>query len=147
VVLLTFLDPVCTTDCPLIAQEFRQAGQLLGADSRQVELVAIVANPVYHQVDDTRAFDRQESLTEVADWLYLTGSLPQLQQVWKDYGIAAQILAAGSMVGHNDVAFVIDQAGRVREELNTDPGPGTTATKSPFAVLLADAARQYLRSL
>ena len=30
VVLLTFLDPVCTSDCPLIAQEFRQADQLLG---------------------------------------------------------------------------------------------------------------------
>ena len=32
VVLLTFLDPVCTSDCPLIAQEFRQACQLLSAD-------------------------------------------------------------------------------------------------------------------
>ena len=60
VVLLTFLDPVCTTDCPLIAQEFRAAGQLLGAASKQVELVAIVANPVYHQVAYTQAFDRQE---------------------------------------------------------------------------------------
>ena len=40
VVLLTFLDP-CTSDCPLEAQEFRQAGQLLGADDRHVELVAI----------------------------------------------------------------------------------------------------------
>ena len=43
------------------------------------------------------------------------------------------------------LAYVIDQAGRVREELNTDPGPGTTATKSSFAVLLANAARQTLR--
>ncbi len=33
VVLLTFLDDTCTTDCPLIAQEFRRAGQLLGADA------------------------------------------------------------------------------------------------------------------
>ena len=33
VVLLTFLDPVCTGDCPLEAQEFRQAGQLLAADT------------------------------------------------------------------------------------------------------------------
>jgi cytochrome oxidase Cu insertion factor (SCO1/SenC/PrrC family) len=146
VVLLTFLDPVCTTDCPLIAQEFRAAGQLLGATSRQVELVAIVANPVYHQVADTQAFDRQEYLTTVPNWLYLTGSLPQLQQVWTNYGIAPQILPAGSMIGHSDIAFVIDQAGRVREELSTDPGPGTTATKSSFATLLADAARQYLRS-
>jgi cytochrome oxidase Cu insertion factor (SCO1/SenC/PrrC family) len=146
VVLLTFLDPVCTTDCPLIAQEFRAAGQLLGAASKQVELVAIVTNPVYHQVADTQAFDRQEQLNQVPNWLYLTGSVPQLQQVWKDYGISAEILPAGSMIGHQDVAFVIDRMGHVRQELDTDPGPGTTATKSSFAVLLADAARQTLRS-
>jgi cytochrome oxidase Cu insertion factor (SCO1/SenC/PrrC family) len=146
VVLLTFLDPVCTSDCPLIAQEFRAAGQLLGASARHVELVAVVANPVYHQVAYTQAFDRQEHLTQVPDWLYLTGSVPQLQQVWKDYGIAAQIIPAGSMIGHPDIAYVIDQHGQVREELNTDPGPGTTATKSSFAVLLAGAARQVLRS-
>src|SRR5215831_2053643 len=145
VVLLTFLDPVCTTDCPLIAQEFRAAGQLLGAASRQVELVAVVTNPVYHQVTDTQAFDRQEHLDQVPNWLYLTGSVPQLRQVWKDYDITAEILPAGSMIGHQDVAYVIDQAGHVRAELNTDPGPGTTATKSSFAVLLADAARQALR--
>ena len=146
VVLLTFLDPVCTSDCPLIAQEFRAAGQLLGASARKVELVAVVANPVYHQVAYTQAFDRQEHLTQVPNWLYLTGSVPQLQQVWKDYGIAAQILPAGSMIGHPDIAYVIDQAGQVRAELNTDPGPGTTATKSSFAVLLAGAARNALRS-
>ena len=146
VVLLTFLDPVCTSDCPLIAQEFRAAGQLLGASDRKVELVAVVANPVYHQVAYTQAFDRQEHLTQTPNWLYLTGSVPQLQQVWKDYGIAAQILPAGSMIGHPDIAYVIDQAGQVRAELNTDPGPGTTATKSSFAVLLAGAARNALRS-
>jgi len=144
VVLLTFLDPVCTTDCPLIAQEFRQAGQVLGTASKHVELVAIVANPIYHQVAYTQAFDRQEYLTQVPNWLYLTGSVPQLQQVWKNYGIAAEILPAGSMIGHPDIAYVIDPAGHVREEFSTDPGPGTTATKSSFAVLLADAARQAL---
>jgi cytochrome oxidase Cu insertion factor (SCO1/SenC/PrrC family) len=146
VVLLTFLDPVCTSDCPLIAQEFRAAGQLLGAASHKVELVAVANNPIYHQVADTQAFDRQEHLNQVPNWLYLTGSVPQLQQIWKEYGIAAVTLPAGSMIGHNDVAYVIDQAGHVRAELNTDPGPGTTATKSSFAVLLANAARQALRS-
>ena len=66
-------------------------------------------------------------------------------QINKD-GVSAEILPAGSMIGHQDLAYVIDQAGHVRQELNTDPGPGTTATKSSFAVLLADAARQALRS-
>jgi hypothetical protein len=62
VVLLTFLDDTCSVDCPLIAQEFRDAGQLLGTDSRHVELVAINYNPLYTQVSYIQAFDRQEGL-------------------------------------------------------------------------------------
>jgi cytochrome oxidase Cu insertion factor (SCO1/SenC/PrrC family) len=145
VVLLTFLDPVCTSDCPLIAQEFRDAGQLLG-DSSRVELVAIVANPIYHQVADVQAFNRQESLNQVPNWLFLTGSLSQLEQAWEGYGIPIEILPGGAMINHPDVAFVINQKGYIREELNTDPGPGTAATKSSFATLLADAARQVMSS-
>jgi cytochrome oxidase Cu insertion factor (SCO1/SenC/PrrC family) len=144
VVLLTFLDPVCTSDCPLEAQEFRQAGQLLGAADRQVELVAIVANPVNYQIGYTRAFDQQEGLTGVPNWLYLTGSLPQLQAVWRNYGIAADIEPAGAMIGHSEIAFAIDKTGKVRTELNFSPGPGTAATKSSFAAELTDTARQLL---
>ncbi len=144
VVLLTFLDPVCSTDCPLIAQEFRQAGQLLAADTGQVELVAIDYNPLYTQLAYTRAFDRQEHLGGVPDWLYLTGPRARLQQIWHNYALPVQILPAGSMIGHGDYAFVIDQAGHVRRELNFDPGPATTSTKSSFAAELTDAARQLL---
>src|SRR5271165_1760667 len=145
VVLLTFLDPVCTTDCPLEAQEFRQAGQLLGADDSRVELVAIVANPVDYQLGYTQAFDRQEGLDGVPNWLYLTGSPAQLAQVWRGYGIAAQIAPAGSMIAHSEIAFVIDSSGRLRQEMDFDPGPGTAATQSSFAAELTDAAQQLLR--
>ncbi len=146
VVLLTFLDPVCTSDCPLIAQEFRDADHLLSGRSRRVELVAIVANPIYHSIADTRAFDSQEGLSGLPNWLYLTGALSQLQQVWKNYAIAAQILPAGGMIAHSDVAYVIDASGHTRTELNFDPGPGTASSISSFAVELADAAQQVLRS-
>jgi cytochrome oxidase Cu insertion factor (SCO1/SenC/PrrC family) len=144
VVLLTFLDPVCTSDCPLIAQEFRAADRLLRGRSRQVELVAIVANPVYRTLAYTRAFDRQEGLAGVRNWLYLTGSLARLRQAWKDYGVAAEILPAGGMIAHNDVAYVIDPTGHTRNELDFDPGPGTASSTSSFAVELADAAGRYL---
>jgi len=73
VVLLTILDDTCTSDCPLIAQEFRAAGQLLG-DTQHVELVAINYNPIYTQVSYIQAFDRQEGLATVPNWLYLTGT-------------------------------------------------------------------------
>ena len=144
VVLLTFLDPVCTSDCPLIAQEFRAAGQLLGPSSSQVELVAIVANPVFYQRVYTEAFTRQEGLTQVPNWQFLTGSLAALRQVWADYGIDSEVEPGGSMVGHTEVAYVIDPAGHVREEFSDDPGPGTTATQASYASMLAGAARQYL---
>jgi cytochrome oxidase Cu insertion factor (SCO1/SenC/PrrC family) len=145
VVLLTFLDDTCSVDCPLIAQEFRQAGQLLSADTRQVELVAINYNPVNTQVSYIQAFDRQEGMAGIPNWLYLTGTLAQLQPVWQHYAIAPpEILPAGSMVGHGDYAFVIDQSGRMRQELDFDTGPGTQATKSSFAAQLTDAAQQLL---
>jgi cytochrome oxidase Cu insertion factor (SCO1/SenC/PrrC family) len=145
VVLLTFLDDTCSVDCPLIAQEFRQAGQLLSADTRQVELVAINYNPLFTQVSYLQAFDRQEGLADVPNWLYLTGTRAQLQQVWRRYGVPqAVILPAGSMVGHGDYAFVLDQSGHMRQELGFDTGPGTQATKSSFAAELTSAAQQLL---
>jgi cytochrome oxidase Cu insertion factor (SCO1/SenC/PrrC family) len=145
-VLLTFLDPVCTTDCPLEAQEFREAGVLLGAQASKVELVAVNLNPLYGGLAYTRAFDQEQSLTHVRNWVYLTGSPAQLRPVWRNYGVASETLPAGSMIGHNDVAFVIDPNGRMREELDFDPGPGSTATVSSFASELATAARQALAS-
>ena len=146
VVLLTFLDPVCTSACPLIAQEFRAADQLLGPAAHQVELVAVCANPVYYQVADVAAFTRQEYLNQVPNWLFLTGSLPQLRQVWRNYGVAAEVLPAGSMVGHTEIALVIDRTGHVRGEFQDDPGPGTSATRASFASLLAGDVRQVLGS-
>jgi cytochrome oxidase Cu insertion factor (SCO1/SenC/PrrC family) len=146
VVLLTFLDPVCTSDCPLIAQEFREADQVLGASARRVELLAIVANPLYYSIAYTRAFDAQERLASLPNWLYLTGSLAQLEQAWKNYAVAAQILPAGGMIAHSDVAYVIDANGYTRTELDFDPGPGTASSESSFAVELTQAAEQALRS-
>ena len=144
VVLLTFLDPVCTSDCPLIAQEFREADQVLGAQAKGVELVAIVANPVYHSIAYTKAFDAQEGLAAIPNWLYLTGTVLQLSQAWKRYGIVAEAVPAGGMIQHNDIAFVIDASGHERAELNFDPGPGTASTKSSFAAELAAQAKQVM---
>jgi cytochrome oxidase Cu insertion factor (SCO1/SenC/PrrC family) len=144
VVLMTFLDPVCTTDCPVIAQELKQTGRMLGAQDTHVELVAVVANPVYRSVAFTQAFDRQEGLTSVPNWLYLTGSLRQLSLVWQHYGVEVENLPAGAMAAHNDLAVVIDPAGNIRREVGADPGPATSGTQSSFAVLLSRYARQAL---
>ena len=145
-VALTFLDPVCTSDCPLIAQEFRQTDERLGADSAHVDFVAIVANPIYRSLAFTDAFDRQEGLSHVGNWLYLTGSVAELQQVWSSYGVLVETAGAGAMIAHSDLAFVIDAQGNERAELESDPGNGNTASTSSFSSLLLDRLDLVLHS-
>ena len=136
-VTLTFLDPVCTSDCPLIAQEFRQTDQELSGQGQRVDFVAIVANPIYRTASFTNAFDRQEDLTHLANWYFLTGSVGQLQRVWNSYGVVVQTAAAGAMVAHSDLAFVIDSQGQERDALIDDPGPTQTYASSFTSLLLS----------
>ena len=138
-VALTFLDPVCTSDCPVIAQEFRAADSMLGPARRRTELVAIDLNPRYTSPAYLLAFDHQENLDNVPNWLYLTGSLPQLVHIWASFGVQVAYEPAGAMIGHSDIAYVIDPRGFTRFILDTDPGPATEATKSSFSVTLAKA--------
>ena len=143
-VALTFLDDTCTTDCPVIASEFRTADEYLGADARRVEMVAVNANPRFITPDYLVAFDQQEGLQHLSNWLFLTGSLPELRHVWKSYGIAVIFLPGGAMIGHSEYAYVIDANGHTRDLLDTDPGPATGATESSFAGMLAATIRNVM---
>jgi cytochrome oxidase Cu insertion factor (SCO1/SenC/PrrC family) len=143
VIALTFLDPVCTVDCPLIAQEFRQTDQSLAGQADDVDFVAVVANPIYRATSFTNAFDRQEGLSRLPNWYYLTGSLSALQRVWDSYGIEVDTVANGAMIAHSDLAFVIDGHGRERDALITDPGP-TQVFASSFSSLLLSRIDQAL---
>ncbi len=142
---ITLLDDVCTTDCPVIAQEFRQADRLLGPAAKDVELVAINGNPRFITPNYLQAFDQQEQLTSLPNWRYLTGSsLTQLQRVWRAYGMQVQYLPGGAMIDHSEFADIIDRSGQLRYVVNTDPGPGSQATKSSFSVLLADTIKKVV---
>jgi cytochrome oxidase Cu insertion factor (SCO1/SenC/PrrC family) len=140
-VVVTFLDPVCVSDCPIIAQELRQVDETLGAGAKGVELVAIVANPDYHSIALTRQFDEQEGLEHLSNWLYLTGSLSDLKAVWYAYGQQVAISPAGTMVAHSDDVYVIDGRSRVRYYFDADPGSGTAVEKSSFVNVLVSAIR------
>ena len=144
VLAVTFLDPVCTSDCPIIAQEFRAAAALMGGAATKVDLVAIDANPRYITPDYLAVFDQQERLEDLPNWLYLTGSLPRLQALWKDFGVDIEYAPGGAMIGHSEVAYVIDATGRTRYALSTDPGPATGATSSSFSVTLAHTLQNVL---
>jgi len=143
VTLLTFLDPRCVADCP-VATELKEAGVLLGGADDQVQFVAIAANQFHYDLASVRALDRREGMDTVPNWLFLTGSATQLQQVWGRYGIFVSHMAPGASSVMRDLVFVIDKNGRIRQQILDNPMAGTLSTRSSFAVLLAGVARQTL---
>jgi len=144
-VALTFLDPTCTSDCPLIAQELRVTDQLLGTEAAHVELVAVVDNPLYTSPAATAAFDRQEGMGHVPNWHFVTGPLAQLHQVWDNYGVETQVTPAGGMIAHSDLVYVIDGRGHLRVVLTSDPGSqGDTALHSSFAAILTSQLQRLV---
>jgi cytochrome oxidase Cu insertion factor (SCO1/SenC/PrrC family) len=137
VVVLTFLDPLCTSDCPYIAQELLAADTMLGRPSG-VQFVAVDANPLFTTTSDLRAFLRAEGLAKVPNWTYLTGSLPALQTVWASYSVQADVEPAGAMVDHSDVVYVIDSKGVLRVAIPADP-LGSSTLRSSFSSLVVQA--------
>jgi len=146
-VVLTFLDPTCTSDCPLIAQELRVADEQLGADAAKVALVSVVDNPLYTSPAATAAFDRQEGMGKLANWSFLTGSLDQLQHTWDAYGVQTAVSRPGRWSAHSDLVFLIDRTGRLRVVLTSDPGAqGDAALHSSFSSTVTQQVRQLLRT-
>jgi cytochrome oxidase Cu insertion factor (SCO1/SenC/PrrC family) len=108
VVVVSFNDPECTTICPLTTTALLHAKELLGPAASQVELVGIGANPGATQVKWVRDYSRVHGMLH--KWRFLTGSLPELRQVWRAYGIEAAVM--NGTVDHTPATFVIDQRGR-----------------------------------
>lgn len=108
VVVLSFDDPRCTTVCPLTTTALLRAKELLGPAARNVQLLGVGANPEATRVADVRAYSQAHHM--LRKWLFLTGSLPQLQAVWRKYNIASAVIHGA--VDHTPATFVIDARGR-----------------------------------
>jgi cytochrome oxidase Cu insertion factor (SCO1/SenC/PrrC family) len=108
VVVLSFNDPECTTICPLTTTALLHAKELLGPAASRVELLGVGANPNATQVKWVRAYSKAHGMTH--KWHFLTGSLAQLKQVWRSYGIAAAVI--GGAIDHTPATYVIDAQGR-----------------------------------
>jgi cytochrome oxidase Cu insertion factor (SCO1/SenC/PrrC family) len=108
VVVVSFNDPECTTICPLTTTALLHAKELLGPAGSNVELLGIGANPEATEVKWVRAYSQAHRMMH--KWRFLTGSLPELKRVWREYGIAAAVIAGS--IDHTPATYVIDQRGR-----------------------------------
>ncbi|HUZ20346.1 MAG TPA: SCO family protein [Acidimicrobiales bacterium] len=112
VVVLSFFEPTCQDICPVIASELRYASRDLGpAAAAEVAFVTVNADPLVTSLDATRSVGARSGLSVVANWSFLTGSLPRLDGVWRSYGITVDV--ASGAVAHNDLIWFISPSGRL----------------------------------
>jgi cytochrome oxidase Cu insertion factor (SCO1/SenC/PrrC family)/thiol-disulfide isomerase/thioredoxin len=109
VVILAFNDSECTTVCPLTTTAMLDAKAMLGKAGSQVQLLGVDANPAAISLEDVWSYSDVHGMLH--SWRFLTGSLPELKEVWKDYGIEAAIQAGE--ITHTPALFVISPQGRL----------------------------------
>jgi cytochrome oxidase Cu insertion factor (SCO1/SenC/PrrC family)/thiol-disulfide isomerase/thioredoxin len=137
VVMLAFNDSECTTICPLTTSAMLAAKRSLGPAASRVELLGVDANPDATSVHAVLSYSQLHGL--LGQWHFLTGSLPELRQVWKAYKIDVQI--ERGQIDHTPALFVIDPQGRMRRLYLTQT---SYAAVGQFGQLLAQEASRLL---
>ncbi len=150
VVVITFFDSACDDICPVMEAELSRAYADLGADAARVSFVTVNTDPLDLSASAARPAETG-SLRAVPTWQFLTGSLGQLDSVWRSYGVAVEIQRSTRTVSHNEVMYFIDTLGRVRDRATpfaneTRSGVYTLAvpTETKWATGVADEARYLL---
>jgi cytochrome oxidase Cu insertion factor (SCO1/SenC/PrrC family) len=141
IVVMAFIDPVCTTDCPIEAQQMRLASEQLGPNT---VMVAVDTNPLYRSLASIQTFNDNEGLANSPSWYFLTGSLDQLKSVWSAYGVDVQLLPGGAMVAHTEPMYVIDRQGAMRSTWTAVTSGGTASSlesQSGVSLIVAQAKK------
>lgn len=114
VVILTFIDPVCTTLCPLEAKVLNGVEHRF-PDAQRPAILAVSVNPWADASRYFRADARKWKLG--SSWRWAVGSRAQLARVWNAYSIAVRIQPFRAVgitthrIDHTEAAYVIDQHG------------------------------------
>ena len=124
-VVLEFMDSHCVNICPIVSQEFIDAYHDLGAAAPRAVFAAVDVNPFFHRVSDVAAFSAEHQLTAIPSWHFLTGPLPNLEAVWRAYGIEVSAPGQNADIVHTSVVYFIDPRGR--ERFQATPMAGSTA--------------------
>lgn len=129
-VVLEFMDPHCVDICPIVSQEFISAYRDLGGQAPHVVFAAVNVNRYHLSVADVAAFSREQQLTTVPSWHFLTGSYPSLRAVWQSYEVAVDAPSRNADVIHSSLVYFIDPRGR--ERFLASPMADHTASGSSY---------------
>jgi protein SCO1 len=105
-VLLYFGYSHCADECPVAMAVLAKARSLLGNQASQVQVIFVATDPVGDTPQALGEFLNRFDPT----FMGATGTLSELQPVWKDYGVT--VLEGGET--HSDYTYLIDPQGNLR---------------------------------
>ena len=124
----------CPDVCPTTMSEIAEAKKLLGPDGKRVEGVFITIDPERDQPQMLKAYVDNFG----PDMVALRGSLPQTEQVAKDFKVfyrkAAGSTPANYSMEHSAASYVFDPSGKLR--LYVRYGGGAQALADDLKLLL-----------
>jgi protein SCO1 len=111
-VLVTFIYVHCPDVCPLIVSHLHTAQAELGGQARKLRIVAVSVDPKGDTPRSVAAFLRVRQMSGRMD--YLIGSRPQLERVWKRWGILSKAdPKVPDQVEHSALIYGISASGKV----------------------------------
>lgn len=110
VTLIVFLDPVCTSLCPLLGRELGQIEKSLPVAQRP-KLVMVSVAP-HRSAAQARKFANEAGLAQ--GWRFLLGPAKALPPTWKAFHVT--VIPRTNDVLHDGAVMVLDRSGRVRDE-------------------------------
>jgi protein SCO1/2 len=109
-VLITFIYANCPDVCPVIVQKMKAAQTRLGARARDLQLIAVSTDPKGDTPARVTRFLRERGM--LGRMKYLVGSRPQLERVWREWGVASEPdTSAPELINHSSYIFGISASG------------------------------------
>mgnify|MGYP001446107693 CR=1 FL=1 len=114
-IVLTFLDGHCDDVCPMLMETMARTEKILPEEAKdQVAFVVISVNPWLDRVGKPAFISMHPEFVAPEEWDFLTGTLEELQPVWKNYYIAVEAEETdGDLVSplHTEGYYLIDPQG------------------------------------
>ena len=124
-VLLTFMDPLCTKECPIEGRELGAVQAAFPASARPTIVVITVNTRPGANAPATLRRDATE-WGWTGPWYWLSGSSGGLAGVWRSYGV--QVVPTKADINHTSVLYVIDGHGFQRAGWSVPLLPRLVAT-------------------
>ncbi|HEV3267114.1 MAG TPA: SCO family protein [Acidimicrobiales bacterium] len=143
VVVLAFYDSICNDICPVLGTELREAAHELSAGNKSVEFAIVNTDPQQRSITPTTQALSVPGLSSTPSVVFLTGSVANLDAVWRAYGIRIVVGAKQGQVSHNNALYFVGPNG----DLIAYANPFASESKSGVYSLSASVMHRFAQGV